>query len=127
MKRREFIAGLGSAAAWPIAAHAQQPAMPVIGMLWGFRDRFFDAVLIPAFRKGLSETGYVEGQSVALEQRFAEGQNDRLQAMAADLVRRRVAIIFSHHRFARHSRPKLQPQPFQSFSGSVQTRFDTVL
>jgi putative ABC transport system substrate-binding protein len=93
MKRREFIAGLGSAAAWPVTARAQQRTMPVIGMLYG---GFPGAVghLVAAFHKGLSETGYVEGQSVALEHRFAEGRSDQLPAMAADLVRRRVAVIF---------------------------------
>jgi putative ABC transport system substrate-binding protein len=94
MKRRQFIAGLGGAVAWPLVASAQQHSMPVIGMLWG---GFPGAVgqLVASFRKGLSETGYVEGQSGALEHHFAEGRSDQLPALAADLVRRRVAVIFT--------------------------------
>ena len=93
MKRREFIAGLGSAAAWPLAAQAQQAAMPVVGYL-GSQSAELDykPATVP-FLQGLKETGYVEGQSVAIEYRWAENQNDRLPALAADLVRRRVAVI----------------------------------
>src|SRR6516162_7619653 len=90
MNRREIIAGLGSAAAWPVVARAQQP--PVIGFVHvgSANDQ---AVYAPAFRKGLGESGYVEGQNVAVEYRYAENQADRLPALAADLVRRRVAVI----------------------------------
>jgi putative tryptophan/tyrosine transport system substrate-binding protein len=92
MNRREFIAGLGSAAAWPLAGHAQQPAMPVIAFIHpGSADDAAD--LVRAFRKGLSESGYVEGQNVMVEYHWLEYQYDRLPALMADLVSRRVAVI----------------------------------
>jgi putative ABC transport system substrate-binding protein len=90
MKRREFIAGLG-AAAWPVVARAQQAVMPVIGYLAPAGNPASN--LVAAFRLGLRETGYVEGRNVAIEYRFAEGQYDRLPALAAELVQRRVAVL----------------------------------
>jgi putative tryptophan/tyrosine transport system substrate-binding protein len=94
MRRREFIAGLASAAAWPVVARAQQAAMPVIGLL-SSNTRESDALRMTAFRRGLSETGYVEGRNVAIEYRWAEGQYDLLPEMAASLVKRQVALIFA--------------------------------
>src|SRR5271168_2127700 len=95
MLRREFIAGLGIAAAWPLAARAQQPAMPVVGFLSPQSADYDYKNFIVPFLQGLKETGYVEGRNVAVEYRHAENQLDRLPALAADLVRRRVAVILA--------------------------------
>ena len=95
MRRREFIVGLGSTAAWPVVARGQQGAMPVIGYLGAQSADIFKNFALP-FLQGLKETGYAEGQNVAIEYLWAENQLDRLPALAADLVRRRVAVIVTN-------------------------------
>jgi putative ABC transport system substrate-binding protein len=95
MRRREFIAALSGAAVWPLIAQAQRPPLPVIGFLnSASADRY--KPMVAAFRQGLKETGYLEGQNVAVEYRWAEGQYDRVPAMAAELVGRQVAVIVAN-------------------------------
>jgi putative ABC transport system substrate-binding protein len=92
MRRREFITLLGSGATWPLTARAQQPTMPVVGFVFGgWADT--SARYVAAFRKGLNETGYVEGQNVTVEYHWLENQYDLLPALVADLVRRQVAVV----------------------------------
>ena len=94
MRRRDFITLVAGAAAWPFAAHAQQPKMPVVGFL-GTGSPQADAFRVAAVRQGLTETGYVEGQNAAFEFRWAENQYERLPALAAELVHQGVAVIVS--------------------------------
>jgi putative ABC transport system substrate-binding protein len=91
-RRREFITLLGGAAAWPLVARAQQPPMPVIGVLYGV-SAADQAENMVAFRRGLTETGFVEGRNVAIEYRWADGHYDRMAWMAVDLVARRIAVM----------------------------------
>jgi putative ABC transport system substrate-binding protein len=93
MRRRQFISLLGGVAAWPLGARAQQPALPVIGFLSGSSADGINPQLLTAFRQGLKEAGFVESQNVAIEYRWTEGRYDRMQASAADLVQRHVAVI----------------------------------
>ena len=122
VRRRDFIAGLSGAAAWPLAAHAQQPAMPVVGFLHQGtpEDNPFTA---PAVRKGLGEMGYVEGRNVAIEYRWARNEVDRLAESAADLVRRRVAVIVTPGGTPATRRPRV----FRSSLASVGTQSNLVL
>src|SRR5215471_15005818 len=94
MRRRDFLMVVGSAATWPLAAHAQQSAIPVVGFLSG-RSLASDSDLVAAFSRALNETGYVNGQNVAIEFRWADGQLNRLPELAAELIERKVAVLFA--------------------------------
>jgi putative ABC transport system substrate-binding protein len=117
MRRRTFITLVGGAAvALPFAARAQQPGMPVVGFL-GTRASGDDPQLLTAFRRGLKEVGYVEGQNVAMEYRFAENQYDRLPTLAADLVRRGVAVIVANGRAAQAAKEATATIPIAFVAG----------
>src|SRR5579864_1029451 len=92
MKRRHFITLIGSVAAWPLAARAQQPQLPVIGFLGSVAPQLYE-IRLDAFRRGLKELGYVEGENVVVDYRWPEGQNDRLPVLAAQLAERGVNVI----------------------------------
>ena len=121
LKRRELIAALGSAAAWPLAAQAQQLAMPIVGLV-SPRSPEESARLGAAFRKALNESGYIDGQNVTVEYHWLEGRYDRLPALMADLVRRRVAVIATPARPGGQSRDHDDPDRLRRGRGPGQAR-----
>src|ERR1700726_3342389 len=117
MRRREFMTLLGgTVVVWPLVARAQQPGMPVIGFL-GTRASGDDPQLLTTFRSGLKEVGYVEGQNVAMEYRFADNQYDRLSELAADLVRRHVAVVVANGPAAKAAKEATPTSPIAFVAG----------
>jgi hypothetical protein len=129
MKRRTFIAGLGSAAAslpsLPLAVRAQQPTLPVIGFL-GSQTKSEGAPVVAAFRQGLADSGYVERQNVEILYRWSEGQVDHFPALVADLVRRRVAVIAAPGGGTELRSPQRRRRRSRSYFQSVRTRSNKV-
>jgi putative ABC transport system substrate-binding protein len=123
VKRRDFVALLGVAVAWPVGARAQQP-MPVIGYL-SVRSPETDDYRLAGFRQGLNETGYVEARDVAIEYRYAQGHQERMADLAVDLVRHHVSVIAASPVPLRHSPPKRRARQFRSCLTWAQTRFST--
>jgi putative ABC transport system substrate-binding protein len=122
LKRREFISLLGGAAvSWPLVSRAQQPLIPVVGFLSG-RSPAESAGVVAAFRKGLSETGYAESQNVSIDFRWAEGQSDRLPALASELVHRPVDVIAALGESGPAAKAAIRPYPSSLESGEIPLR-----
>jgi putative tryptophan/tyrosine transport system substrate-binding protein len=120
MRRRKFITLAGGAAiAWPLAARAQQPGMPVVGLLRNTPSASFEHIVV-ALSRGLGEAGFVDGRNVVIEQRWAEGRDDRLPALLADLIGRKAAVIV-----ANTQPPRLRRPPHQSCSRQAAIRCAT--
>jgi len=121
MRRREFIAGLGGAAAWPAVARAQQPAMPVVGYLQGGSAERTRPI-IAAFRQGLAESGFIEGRNVVIEYRLANGQPDRVPGLADELVKLRVNVLASGYQTAKAAKDATATIPIVFMGGADPVR-----